>query len=183
MQKARTKKHKMEKLENNAIEMLNLLCGNSGFVVSDSGGKDSSIIKHIALKTMQKYGTQFRVQHNLTTVDAPGTVYFIKAEKERFEKMGIRYDILYPKRSMWQLIVDYGMPPTRRVRYCCAELKEYSGHGEKLVTGVRKAESKNRKDNQGIVTFPNPIKELEEKVKDNENFIRTDKGGGALQFR
>ena len=87
MQKARMKKHKMEKLENNAIEMLNLLCGNSGFVVSDSGGKDSSIIKHIALKTMQKYGTQFRVQHNLTTVDAPGTVYFIKAEKERFEKM------------------------------------------------------------------------------------------------
>lgn len=58
--------------------------------------------------------------------------------------MGIEYEISYPKETMWQLIVRHGTPPTRRMRYCCEDLKENSGIGEKLVTGVRKAESKNR---------------------------------------
>ena len=31
----------MERLEENAIEILQMLCGNSGCVISDSGGKDS----------------------------------------------------------------------------------------------------------------------------------------------
>lgn len=32
-------------LEKNAIGILQTLCGNSGCVISDSGGKDSSVIK------------------------------------------------------------------------------------------------------------------------------------------
>lgn len=136
-------------LEKNAIGILQTLCGNSGCVISDSGGKDSSVIKHLALKARQQYGLPFSVQHNHTTVDAPETVYFVREEKKRFEQMGIAFDILYPKYSMWQLIVKHRTPPTRLFRYCCADLKEYSGHGEKLVTGVRKAESQNRKKQSG----------------------------------
>lgn len=164
-------------LEKNAIEILHLLCQNNGCVISDSGGKDSSVLKHIAMKAKEQYGLPFSIQHNHTTVDAPETVYFVRAEKHKYEKMGIEYNILYPKKSMWQLIVDHCTPPTRLMRYCCADLKEYSGHGEKLVTGVRKAESRNRKDNQGIVTFPKPKKDLKLKTENDENFQLTNKGG------
>lgn len=39
----------MEKQEKQAIEILHMMCGNNGCVISDSGGKDSSVLKHIAL--------------------------------------------------------------------------------------------------------------------------------------
>lgn len=54
---------------------------------------------------------------------------------------------------------------------------------EKLVTGVRKAESQNRKNNQGAVTFTKPKKELLTKIEGNENFILTNRGGGSPKFR
>ena len=79
-------------------------------------------------------------------VDAPETGYFVREEKRKFEQMGIPYEIHYPKESMWQLIVRHVTPPTRLMRYCCADLKENTGEfGERIVTGVRKAESNNRK--------------------------------------
>ena len=40
----------MEKLEKEAIEILQALCTYDNCVISDSGGKDSSVLKHIALK-------------------------------------------------------------------------------------------------------------------------------------
>lgn len=167
----------MEKPERDAIEILNLMCGNNGCIISDSGGKDSSVLKHVALKAKEKYGLPFKVRHNHTTVDAPETVYFVKEEKKKFEAAGIEFEISYPKETMWQLIVRHCTPPTRLMRYCCADLKENSGFGEKLVTGVRKAESKNRADNQGIVTFTKPKKKLKEQVKENDDFMETNKGG------
>lgn len=169
----------MENKENNAIELLNMLCGNSGCVISDSGGKDSSVLKHIAMKTREKYNFNFSIQHNHTTVDAPETVYFVRDEKRKYEAAGIKYNILYPQRSIWQLIVDHCTPPTRLMRYCCADLKEYSGHGEKLVTGVRKSESKNRKDNQSIVTFPKPKQKIKEEAKSNKD-LSVNKQGGVI---
>lgn len=137
----------MEKQEKQAIEILHMMCGNNGCVISDSGGKDSSVLKHIALKVKNRYGLEYKIRHNHTTVDAPETVYFIRREKEKYEAMGVPYEIFYPAQSMWQLIVSHGTPPTRIMRYCCKDLKENTGLGEKLVTGVRKAESRNRKEN------------------------------------
>lgn len=164
-------------LEEESIDILNTF-GQSGMTIADSGGKDSTVLKHIALKTKDKYGIDFKVVHNHTTVDAPETVYFVREEQKKFKDMGIDYQISYPKKSMWELIVEKGFPPTRLIRYCCAELKESYGERERLVTGVRKAESTNRKHNQGIVTIPNPKEELKNKAKDTEsNFIQTDKGG------
>lgn len=167
----------MEKQEKNAIEILNLLCGNNGCTIADSGGKDSSVLKHIATKAHEMYALPFRIRHNHTTVDAPETVYFVRKEKRKYEEMGIMYEISFPKETMWQLIVRHCTPPTRLMRYCCADLKEKNGIGEKLVTGVRKAESRNRKDNQGIVTFTKPKKSLKKEIEGNEDFRETDKGG------
>ena len=83
----------MERLEENAIEILHMICRNSTGIVSDSGGKDSSVLKHIAMKAHEKYGFQFSIRHNHTTVDAPETVNYVKEEKKRFEGMGIQYVI------------------------------------------------------------------------------------------
>ena len=171
----------MEKKEKDAIELLGMIAGNSGCVIADSGGKDSSVIKHIALKTKEMYGLDFKVRHNHTTVDAPETVYFVREEKRKFIAAGIPYEITYPKESMWQLIPRHGTPPTRLFRYCCADLKENTGKiGERLVTGVRKAESQNRKKNQGIITVPKPKKALKTEIENNINFQLTSKGGGWL---
>lgn len=156
--------------EKESIEILQIMAGNNGTWCLDSGGKDSSVLKHIALKS----GVPFQIEHSHTTVDAPETVRFVRQEQKKFQSMGINYQIEYPKYSMWQLIVKNGMPPTRLARYCCKSLKENFGKGKRIMTGVRHAESRSRSENQGIVTIPNP---KDKELKDKENFQQTNKGG------
>lgn len=106
-----------------------------------SGGKDSDCIRILA----DLAGVKHDIVHNLTTVDAPETVRYIKSIPNAQIEM--------PKYSMWQLIEKKKIPPTRLVRYCCDELKEKGGKGRIKVTGVRWAESSNRNDNQSLVTI------------------------------
>lgn len=40
--------------EKNAIEILRMIGSNNGFTVADSGGKDSSVLTHIAMKAFEK---------------------------------------------------------------------------------------------------------------------------------
>ena len=87
--------------EKNAIEILRIIGSNSGFTVADSGGKDSSVLTHIAMKA----GCPFEVVHNHTTVDAPETVYFIREKFKKLRAAGIKAEIVMPKETMWQLIV------------------------------------------------------------------------------
>ena len=129
-------------------------------VVTDSGGKDSQVVKELALRA----GIPFEVMHNHTTADAPETVRFVRQEAKRFEELGIKYTINMPmykgqRTSMWSLIPQKLMPPTRLVRYCCAVLKETGGAGRFITTGVRWAESANRKNNRGIYEKSAPDKE------------------------
>lgn len=104
-----------------------------------SGGKDSDCIRILA----DLAGVNHDIVHNLTTVDAPETVRYIKSIPNA--------QIQMPKYSMWQLIEKKKMPPTRLIRYCCDELKEKGGKGRVKVTGVRWAESVSRKQNGGVV--------------------------------
>lgn len=120
-------------------------------VITDSGGKDSSVCKELALHA----GIPFEIMHNHTTADAPETVRFVRSEAKRFEDLGVKYTINMPtykgqRTSMWSLIPQKLMPPTRLVRYCCSVLKETGGAGRFIATGVRWAESKSRKNNRGI---------------------------------
>ena len=66
---------------------------------------------------------------------------------------------LCPSVSMWTLIPQKLMPPTRLVRYCCAVLKENTGRDRFIATGVRWAESTNRKKNRGTMEFSHRDKE------------------------
>lgn len=120
-------------------------------VVTTSGGKDSSVVVELA----RRAGIPFEVLHNHTTADAPETVYFIRDEFKRLEGMGVKCTVEYPvykgkRTSMWDLISQKLMPPTRIVRYCCEVLKEHGGTGRFIVTGVRWAESTRRKNSRGI---------------------------------
>lgn len=120
-------------------------------VVTTSGGKDSSVCVALA----ERAGIPFDVMHNHTTADAPETVYFVRDEMRRLELKGIKCDVNYPvykgvRTSMWQLIPQKLMPPTRHVRYCCAILKERGGAGRFITTGVRWEESPSRRENRGI---------------------------------
>lgn len=151
-------------LEKQAIDILQTFAGNEPYQLGYSGGKDSDVILHLARKSE----VPFKAVHNLTTVDAPETVRYVKSKKDVI--------IEYPKMSMWQLIVKHKTPPTRLFRYCCKELKERSGIGKKVITGVRKAESRKRAENQGVVTFTKPNKDIKNSV-DNKNFLLTTAGG------
>ena len=124
----------MADLEQTAIERLRAASEMSfqhykmPLIITDSGGKDSQVVKELALRS----GIPFEIQHNHTTADAPETVRYIRQEAKRFEELGIPYTINLPvykgqRTSMWRLIPQKLMPPTRLVRYCCAVLKEGGG--------------------------------------------------------
>lgn len=120
-------------------------------VVTTSGGKDSSVCVELAIRA----GIPFEVMHNHTTADAPETVYFVRDEFKRLENMGIKCTLHKPvykgtPTSMWALIPQKLMPPTRLVRYCCSVLKEQGGAGRFITTGVRWDESTSRKANRGV---------------------------------
>lgn len=110
-----------------------------------SGGKDSDVIRILA----DLAGVKHELHHNLTSVDAPETIKYIKSIP------GVHIDIPHDRNgnrvSMWTLIVKKGLPPTRIMRYCCSELKEKGGDGRMKITGVRAAESVNRAKNAGYI--------------------------------
>lgn len=111
-------------------------------VVTVSGGKDSSVCVELA----RRAGIPFEVLHSHTTADAPETVRFVRNEFRRLEELGIPCSYHWPtykgeRTSMWRLIPQVKIPPTRIHRYCCSVLKETGGTGRMIATGVRWAES------------------------------------------
>lgn len=122
-----------------AIKRLQAFEPPEGYWLAFSGGKDSCVIKRLA----DMAGVKYEAHYNVTSVDPPELVRFIRRSYP---------DVIFdmPELSMWQLIVRKMMPPTRFMRYCCAELKEHSGCGHVVVTGVRWAESARRQKLYGI---------------------------------
>lgn len=115
-----------------------------------SGGKDSDACLELA----EIAGIPFEVQHNHTTADAPETVRHVRQKFRALELEGVHCEIAYPvykgrRTSMWDLIPQKLMPPTRLTRYCCEILKEGGGADRWIVTGVRWAESAARKNSRG----------------------------------
>ncbi len=116
-----------------AIELLKSHEPSDGYYLAFSGGKDSLVLKHLC----DAAGVKYDAHYNMTTVDPPELVKYIRAEHP---------DVIFdrPKMSMFQLIVKKSMPPTRLVRYCCEYLKEHGGDGRFKLTGIRREESAKR---------------------------------------
>lgn len=120
-------------------------------MITYSGGKDSEVLVHLAIKSK----IPIEIVNSHTTADAPQTVYHIRDQFKKWEAQGFNCKIVYPKYkgervSMWSLIPQKLIPPTRLARYCCAVLKETTGNGRMIATGVRWEESNARKNGRGV---------------------------------
>lgn len=116
-------------------------------VVRYSGGKDSDVILQLAKES----GVPFRVTHDLTTADPPDNVYYIRRVFAALQEEGIEAKINLPKRSIWKMMRDTLVIPSRVMRVCCSELKERRmPDAPYIVTGVRWAESVGRRKKSGI---------------------------------
>jgi phosphoadenosine phosphosulfate reductase len=145
---------------------------SGGIQVCVSGGKDSAVIQELCVMA----GVKCAFVHAHTSADHPETVRFVRRERERMREAGYEFSIDTPRyedgrqKTMWNLIEKCGFP-TRTARWCCAHLKEFSGEGKCVVTGVRWAESARRRKTRGV------CEALAEKVADkvvlnNDNDIR-----------
>ena len=126
----------------NAIQRMRSFEPPEGYYLAFSGGKDSVVLLRIA----QMAGVKFDAHYNVTTVDPPEAMRFVR---DKYPEIAWER----PEKPMHRLIIEAKVPPTRNRRYCCTKLKEIHGMGRVVATGVRWAESINRKANQGAVTI------------------------------
>lgn len=105
-----------------------------GFSLAFSGGKDSQALYHIA----QMEGVKFRARMNLTSVDPPDVIRFVKRNYPDVE-------LIKPRMSIYDMALKKHIPPTRRFRWCCAEFKEAEGAGTVTLIGIRREESVRRR--------------------------------------
>lgn len=110
-----------------------------GFYLGFSGGKDSQCIFHLA----KMAGVKFKAHYAVTTIDPPELMRFIKTNYP---------DVIWdrPKYTFFQLIRKKRSLPTRKIRFCCQELKETGGAGQVVITGVRRAESVKRSKRNSV---------------------------------
>lgn len=136
-------------------------------ILAFSGGKDSIVTYLIVAKS----GIDFTPIYSLTSVDPPELVQYIKnifnpwAESKGYPKVIFnKYNtwksgpLKGKMKTMWSLISNRAIPPTRLARYCCDELKERTGEkGDTVITGVRWGESKSRSKRKMVNFYKNKI--------------------------
>jgi phosphoadenosine phosphosulfate reductase len=119
-----------------AIQLIKRYVPSCYYEVGFSGGKDSQVVWDL----VKKSGVPAKAIFNLTTIDPPELLKFIRKEYPEVE-------FRRPINSMRQLLLKELMPPTRLIRYCCEVLKERpidTVLGTVTITGVRAAESNSR---------------------------------------
>lgn len=143
-------------MEQIAIQRLKAYEPHEGYILCDSYGKDSSVIRHLARKS----GVKHECHHSRTGLDAPELMYFGR----KFHPDTIEHA---PLQTIEQLILLKGVPPTRRAAYCCEFLKENlpCAAGRRIILGVRWDESVKRSNRKTVErcfrdptkTYVNPI--------------------------
>jgi phosphoadenosine phosphosulfate reductase len=124
-----------------AIDRIKCFEPPEGYYVAFSGGKDSVVI----LDLVKRSGVKYDAHYNITGIDPPELYYFIRDQHPEVQRHR-------PEMTMWALIIKKRLPPTRRVRYCCAFLKDRGGSNRRVVTGIRWAESGRRRKRRMVET-------------------------------
>ena len=123
-------------------------------ITAFSGGKDSLVAYMMCIEA----GIKFKAIYSPTSVDPPELINYIKNIFNQWAKKNNYPEVVFEKyniwksgplkgkiKTMWSLISNRAIPPTRLARYCCDELKERTGEkGDVIITGVRWEESKSR---------------------------------------
>lgn len=158
----------IDELEIMAIDVLRRYEPMDGYHLAFSGGKDSIC----CLKLCELAGVKFTAVYSICTVESKETLPFIRKyyPQTKFDRPGT---------SLYKLIVKKGLP-CRQSRYCCEYLKEYSGAGKLVITGVRAEESNARKKRKLLEidsrqrmhgkSYINPI--IDWKIEDVAGFIK-----------
>lgn len=123
-----------------AIERLRINTPKDGemYWLAFSGGKDSAVVYEL----MKRSGMPFKAYYNVTRFDPPELVRHIARNYP---------DVtwLKPPETFLHALLRKRFPPMRTQRWCCEIMKE--AHGEGLVvTGIRKAESRSRKERKSV---------------------------------
>lgn len=113
----------------------------NGFYLAFSGGKDSLVLYHLA----KMAGVKFKAHMNLTSIDPPDVIRFVKKNYPDVE-------LIKPKMSIYDMALKKHILPTRVMRWCCAEFKEMSGAGKVTLIGIRKGESVRRSKRNEVET-------------------------------
>lgn len=120
---------------NLAVAILRFEEPEDGYYLAYSGGKDSGVILELA----KMAGVKFTAHYNVTTIDPPEVVRFIKKNHP--------YVVFNQPRThmvLGRMVEKNNGPPTRLARWCCAEYKEKGGDDKHKIIGVRAAESPRR---------------------------------------
>ena len=122
-------REELQKKVDRAIRLLQSIPQDGDIEVSYSGGKDSDVILELA----KMAGIPYRAIYKATTIDPKGTIAHAR-------EMGA--EVIYPKKTFFQLISEKGFP-NRRSRFCCSVLKEYKVC-DRAILGIRRSESQKR---------------------------------------
>ncbi len=130
------------------VRMSKQLYDGAPLMITYSGGKDSDVVAELAVRHLPH--EDFEIVNSHTTADASQTVRYIRERFKQWESQGVKCSIVYPtykgkRATMWNLIPQKLIPPTRLMRYCCDVLKETSWNNRFFSTGVRWDESVKRK--------------------------------------
>lgn len=127
----------LQKKVDRAIRLLRSIPQNEPVELAYSGGKDSDVILELA----KMAGIKFRAIYRNTTIDPPGTIKHVR-------EMGV--EMVRPKLSFLQILEKKGIP-SRYMRFCCSELKEYKIL-DRVIMGIRREESPKRAENYNETT-------------------------------
>ena len=137
---ARKLEHSVELLRKSE-KMALRLDPDDGFYLAFSGGKDSQCLYHVA----KLAGVRFKAHMNLTSIDPPEVIRFVKTQYPDVE-------LIKPRMSIYEMAKKKHILPTMRLRWCCAEFKEKGGAGKATLIGIRKEESARRAKREEIST-------------------------------
>lgn len=147
---------------------------NDSYHVCYSGGKDSDVLRILC----QLANVRHELHYNLVTADAPETVQYIKSigsvsiDKARYSDGR--------HKTIFNLIESKMMPPTRKHRFCCSELKECGGKGKLKVIGVRWSESLSRSENGALLKIIGKPKTVKKYLESNIIDYDVTKQGGVV---
>jgi len=139
-----------ESLLSDSIALLRANEPTAGYYGCFSGGKDSIVIKQLAIEA----GVSVKWHYNKTTIDPPELVRYIREYHP---------DVVFipPKHGNFFRRMEKKGFPTRRNRWCCSEYKEGNNPpGITMVMGIRSEESAARAKRWSDVTVHHKSKGL-----------------------